>query len=96
LEFEQESEFKTLNVSERSRSISSRSRSGVGVKNCRLRIPLLHFTPGAQPALHFGGRQISRTFIRCRHCAYSTMVQLFRKRSQICSFRSISENENLL
>jgi len=28
--------------------------------------------------------------------AYSTVVQLFRKRSQICSFRYISENENLL
>jgi len=28
--------------------------------------------------------------------AYSTVVQLFRKRLQICSFRYISENENLL
>ena len=38
------------------------------------------------------------TFIRWRHRAYSSMVQLFRKRShsQICSFRNISENDNLL
>jgi len=27
---------------------------------------------------------------------YTTVVQLFRKRSQICSFRNIFENENLL
>jgi len=44
----------------------------------------------------FRGGQFSSTFIRWRHRAYSTMVQLFRKRSQICSFRNISENESLL
>jgi len=38
---------------------------------------------GAQPALHFGGGQFSWNFIRWRHRAYSTMVQIFRKRSQI-------------
>jgi len=51
---------------------------------------------GSQPALHFGGGQFSWTFIQWRHRAYSTVVQLFRKRSQICSFRNISKNENLL
>jgi len=51
---------------------------------------------GAQPALYFGGGQFSRTFIRWHYRAYSTVVQLFRKRSQIRSFRNISENENLL
>jgi len=29
---------------------------------------------GAQPALHFGGGQLSRNFIRWRHRAYSTVV----------------------
>jgi len=38
--------------------------------------------PGAQPALHFGGAY-SWTFIRWRHRAYSSVVQLFRRRSQI-------------
>jgi len=43
-----------------------------------------------------GGGQFSWTFIRWRHRACSSVVQLFRKRSQICSFRNISENDNLL
>ena len=42
------------------------------------------------------GGKFSWTFIRWRHRSYSTVVQLFRKRSQICSFRNISENDNLL
>ena len=46
--------------------------------------------------LHFGGKQFSWTFIRWRYRAYSTVAQLFRKRSQACSFRNISENDNLL
>jgi len=46
--------------------------------------------------LFISGGQFSWTFIRWRHRAYSTVVQLFRKQSQICSFRNISENENLL
>jgi len=44
----------------------------------------------------FRGGQFSRTFIRWLHRAYSSVGQLFRKRSQTCSFRNISENENLL
>jgi len=40
--------------------------------------------------------QFSWTFIRWRHRAYSTVVQVFGKRSQICSFCNISENDNLL
>jgi len=35
---------------------------------------------GAQPALHFGGGQFTWNFIRWRHRAYSTVVQIFRKR----------------
>jgi len=46
--------------------------------------------------LFISGGQFSWTSIRWRHRVYSTVVQLFRKRSQICSFRYISENENLL
>jgi len=38
---------------------------------------------GAQPALHFGRGQFSWNFIWWRHRAYSTVVQLFRKRSHI-------------
>jgi len=42
------------------------------------------FDTEAQPALHFGeGGQISWNFIRWRHRVSSTVVQLFRKRSQI-------------
>ena len=41
------------------------------------------FNPGGQPALHFGGGQFSWNFIRWRQRAYSTMVQLFPKRSHI-------------
>jgi len=37
---------------------------------------------GAQPALNFGGGQLSWNFIRWRYRAYSTVVELFRKRSQ--------------
>ena len=44
----------------------------------------------------FRGRKISWTFTRWRHRVYSTVEQLFLKRSDICSFRNISENENLL
>jgi len=46
--------------------------------------------------LFISGGQFSWTFIRWRHRAYSTVIQLFRKWSQICSFRNISENDNLL
>jgi len=42
-----------------------------------------HPEPGAQPALRFGWGQFSWNFIRWRHRAYSTVVQLFRKRSYI-------------
>jgi len=38
---------------------------------------------GTQRALHFGGGQFSWNVIRWRHRAYSTVVQLFRKRSHI-------------
>jgi len=39
---------------------------------------------GAQPALHFGGwGNFHEISFRWRHHAYSTVVQLFRKRSQI-------------
>ena len=44
---------------------------------------LLQCVTGAQLALHFGGGEFSWNFIRWRHHAYSTVVQLFRKRSQI-------------
>ena len=51
------------------------------------------YQPGAQPALHFvGGGQFSWNFIRWRHSAYSTVVQLFRKRSQFTS--QLFQNEN--
>jgi len=43
---------------------------------------------GTQPALHFGGGIFN--FIRWRHRANSTVVQLFRKRSQDI------DNENFL
>ena len=42
-----------------------------------------YWCAGAQPALHFGGGKFSRNVIRWRHRAYSTVVQLFRKRSHI-------------
>jgi len=37
---------------------------------------------GAQPALHFGGGNFVNVIRWCQR-AYSTMVQFFRKRSQI-------------
>jgi len=39
--------------------------------------------PGAQPALHFGVGRFSGNFIRWRHRAYSTVVQIFHKWSHV-------------
>jgi len=44
--------------------------------------------------LFITGEQFSWNFIRWRHHVYSTVVQLFRKLSQISSLHNISENED--
>jgi len=54
-----------------------------------------YITEQGRNQLFISGGQFSWTFIRWRHRAYSRVVQHFRKRSQICSFCNISENENL-
>jgi len=48
--------------------------------------------PRGATSSSFRGGQFSWTFIQWRHGAYSTVAQLFRKWSQICSLRNISEN----
>jgi len=47
---------------------------------------------GAQPALHFGGGN----FHEFLHRVYSTVIQVFRKRSQIKFSSQHYENENFL
>jgi len=44
---------------------------------------LLHHEQGRNQLFISGGEQFSWNFIRRRHRAYSTVVQLFRKRSHI-------------
>ena len=67
-----------------------------------LRLPcviliLIKSTTGAQPALHFGGGgNFHELSFDDAIVLIQPVVQLFRKRSRMCSFRNISENENLL
>jgi len=69
-------------------------RTSITAVHCKTWIADILYS-GVQPALHFGGA----TFMN-----FHSMTSLylfnrgtdFRKRSQICSFRNISENENLL
>jgi len=57
---------------------------------------LLYHSCQGRNQIFISGEQFSWTFIRLRHRAYSTVVKRFRKLSQICSFRNISENKSLL
>ena len=67
----------------RQKKIQIQQRNDTNWQLSRHLIPTRPCWPGAQPALHFGGGEFSWNFIRWRHHAYSTVVQLVRKWSQI-------------